>query len=407
MRILAPVLAALVLASCVTAPPIVSPRAVPAPAVRRVPPADWPPIQDDLDADSLARAAEHDAVYLNGLGDRTFDLGGTTVGARQLAETAAAAVRARRETRTPEEFAARLKAEFVLFKVSGSTSWPGGAFFSAYYQPEIAASPVRTERFAYPLYRRPSDMLDVDLEPFGAKYKGEKLVARLDRDGRVVPYFDRRDIDVRKVLAGKGLEVAWLESQFDRLDLHVQGAGLLKYPDGRLMIANYSAANGLPYRSAGAAVVGAGAMTRAEITKETLKKYLSDHPEGEAWLLSQNPRYAFFEVSPAPADGEPFGSIKRPMTAGRSLAVDPAAVPLGALAYVRLPMAQTDEKGNLLGKTPTSRLAFCQDTGGAILGPGRVDVYLGHGPQAKAESARVWDAGELYLLIKKFPPRER
>ena len=148
-------------------------------------------------------------------------------------------------------------------------------------------------------------------------------------------------------------------------------------------------------------------MKREDVNKETLKKYLADHPEGEGWILSQNPRYAFFDVAEAPADGEPFGAVREPLTAGRSLAVDPKFSALGAAAFVALPMAQANSDGRPLGKSPTSRLAFCQDTGGAIRGPGRVDLYLGHGPQAKTEASHVLDAGELYLLIKKFPPRQR
>jgi membrane-bound lytic murein transglycosylase A len=155
------------------------------------------------------------------------------------------------------------------------------------------------------------------------------------------------------------------------------------------------------------ALVGSGAMKREDVNKESLKKYLAEHPEGEGWILSQNPRYAFFDVAEAPADGEPFGTIQEPLTAGRSLAVDPKFAALGTAAYVMLPMAQANSDGQLLGKSQTARLAFCQDTGGAIQGPGRVDLYLGHGPQAKTEASNVWDAGDLYLLIKKFPPRLR
>jgi membrane-bound lytic murein transglycosylase A len=397
--------AALGLSACVTPGPAPQERAA-LPPIRRVPAAEWPVVQDDLDAASLARAAENDLAYLRGLGDKTFSVGDSTINTQQLIESAGALLRARRETATPEELTARLKAEFDLFRVVGSTPG-GGAFFTAYYQPVVAASPVRTARFAYPLYRRPPDMVSVDLEAFDAKFRGETLSARVDAGGRVVPYFDRRAIDVAKALEGKKLEVVWLENQFDRLDLHIQGGGLLQFPDGRLMIAKYAATNGLPYKSAGMALVGSGAMKREDVNKETLKKYLTEHPEGEAWILSQNPRYAFFDVSEAPADGEPFGTIQRPVTAGRSLAVDPKFTALGAAAFVVLPMPQADAEGKLLGRSRTARLAFLQDTGGAILGPGRVDLYLGHGAQAKTEAASVWNAGELYLLIKKFPPRQR
>ena len=155
------------------------------------------------------------------------------------------------------------------------------------------------------------------------------------------------------------------------------------------------------------ALVGSGALTREEANKASIKQYLLEHPEGEGWLLSQNPRYVFFEVSEAPEGGMPFGSIERPLTPGRSIAVDPKAVPLGMPAFIRLPLPQADAQGRLLGKSETSRFVLCQDTGGAIQGPGRVDLFLGHGVDVKTEAAKVWDPGELYLLLKKLPPRLR
>jgi membrane-bound lytic murein transglycosylase A len=394
--------AVLLLAACAT------PRgaAPDARAIRPLAPAEWPAIQDDLGLESLERAAEQDLAYLRGLGDKTFVVGSSTVGARRLAETVEALVALRRKASTPAELEAGLKDGFELFRVAGSTVG-GGAFFSAYYQPILAASPKRTERFAYPLYRRPADLVTVELGAFNPKLKGETIAARLDPKGQLVPYFDRRDIDVRKQLDGRGLEAAWLDNAWDRLDLHIQGGGLLQFPDGRLMIAKYAANNGAPYRSAGMALVGSGAMTREEATKAGVKQYLLEHPEGEGWLLSQNPRYVFFEVAEAPGDGMPFGSIERPLTPGRSIAVDPKAVPLGMPAFIRLPLPQADKEGRLLGKSETARFVLCQDTGGAISGPGRVDLFLGHGADAKAEAAKVWDPGELFLLLKKLPPRLR
>lgn len=394
--------AAALFSACVTPPRTSAPDE----AIRPVAAGEWPSLADDLDADSLARASAQDLAYLRGLGEKSFQIGGMTVGAQRLVESVEALVELRRKAAGPAEFEAGLKDGFDLYRVAGSTPG-GGAFFSAYYQPVLLASPKRTERFAYPLYRRPADLVTVDLGAFNPKYKGESVGARLDAKGQLVPYFDRRDIDVRKQLEGRGLEVVWLDNAFDRLDLHVQGGGLLQYPDGTLMIAKYAANNGAPYKSAGMALVGSGAMTREEATKASIKQYLLEHPEGEGWLLSQNPRYVFFDVSPAPGDGMPFGSIERPLTPGRSIAVDPKAVPLGAPAFIRLPLPQADPSGRLLAKAPSGRFVLCQDTGGAIQGPGRVDLFLGHGPDAKAEAAKVWDPGEMYLLLKKLPPRRR
>jgi len=371
-----------------------------------VPPEEWPLLKDDLPPEPLAKAAGRAVAYLKTLDQgKTFQVAGRSVGPQLLIDTAQDLARLRAETASPEELTARLKDGFDLYSISGA-SQPGGAFFSSYYQPVLKASLVKTDRFQYPLYKRPPDLVEAPLGLFNPKWKGESVVGRMD-GGRFVPYFDRRDIDVRKALEGRNLELAWLETQFDRLDIHIEGSGLLELPDGSLKMARFAATNALPYRSVGLSVVGAGAMTREQITHETLRQYLADHPEGEAWLISQNPRYTFFELVDVPADGEPNGSTGQPLTAGRSIAIDTKSTPLGAAVLLKLDMAQTDEQGRLLGKAPTSRFAFCQDEGGAIKGPGRVDIYVGHGPQAAGVASKVWDAGELYLLLKKLPPRRQ
>ncbi|MFH2201509.1 MAG: MltA domain-containing protein [Elusimicrobiota bacterium] len=375
-------------------------------AVERLAPESWPQLADDLEPATFAQAGERSIAYLRGKGDALYRLGDIRVGTQRLIDTIEELGRLLDRRLPQDEFDRRLKEDFELFRLNRSTT-PHSAHYSSYYQPVLEASRVRTEEYPYPLYRKPPDMIEARLEDFSDQYKGSTLIGRVDETGRFVPYFDRRDIDIRKQLAGKNLEVAWLKNEFDRLDLHIQGSGILRYPDGGEALALFAATNARPYKSVGLTVVGAGAMTREEIKAETLRRYLAQHPEGEAWLISQNPRYTFFSVQPMTKDGEPSGSIGQPLTPGRSIAVDPEFVPLGAVAYVSLTMIQADGKGGWLGKNPARRFVHCQDTGGAIKGPGRVDLYMGHGPQAKATAHSVWDQGDMYVLLKKLPGRQR
>lgn len=374
-------------------------------AVALVPPDRWPPIADDLDFASLAEAGKRSEAYLRGLGDRLLKAGDMEVGAAHLADTVSELVRLRRSAKNSAEFVAGLKAGFDLYRVSRSTD--GSAFYSSYYQPTLPAAREPTRGYPYPIYRKPADMIEIDLGRFDPARRGEVLVGRLQGKDRLVPYFERRDIDVRGALRGKGLELAWLKEEFDRLNLHIQGSGILRFPDGGEALAAYAATNGRPYRSVGSAVVGAGAMTREEINAEALRRYLREHPEGEAWLISQNPRYTFFSLSPLRKGMEPSGSMGQPLVAGRSVAVDPKVFPLGAPAFAVFPMAQADASGRLLGKRETRRFVFAHDTGGAIQGPGRLDLYAGHGDEAQTTARNVWDAGTFHLLLKKLPPRTR
>ncbi|TPW20429.1 MAG: membrane-bound lytic murein transglycosylase A [Elusimicrobia bacterium] len=382
------------------------PAPPPPPAFELVLPQDWPVLADDLEPESLERAADKSLAYLAGSEDKLWSLGPAQVGTRALVETLEALVAARKESPDAATLTARLKADFDLWRVRGSTTG-GGAFYSSYYQPTLAASRKKTEEYRFPLYKRPADLVEVELSTFDPKWKSDRLYGRVDKSGAFVPYFSRRDIDVRGELGGKDLELVWLKDSFDRLNIHIQGSGLLKFPDGTMAMARFAGTNGRPYNSVGLSVIGSGAMTREALNSATLKQYLIDHPEGEAWIVSRNPRYTFFEMVDLPEDGEPNGTIGQALTAGRSIAIDVSAVPLGAACYVAVTLPQADFEGRLLGRSPVRRLMLAQDTGGAIKGPGRVDFYMGHGPEAATLAHRVWDAGELYVLLKKTPPRTR
>lgn len=386
-------------------PPILPPAAAQRP-VELINPQDWPVLSDDLDADSFARAAERSLAYLRAQEDKFWNVGSEQVGTRTLIETLEALIAARRESPDPAALTARLKREFELYRVRGSTAGPG-AHYSSYYQPTLDASRKRTAEFRFPLFGRPADLIEVDLSAFDPKLKTERIYGRVSSSGTFVPYFSRRDIDVREQLAGRGLEIAWLKDSFERLNIHIQGSGLLRFTDQTTAMARFAGTNGQPYQSVGLAVAGSGAMTREQLNAVTLKQYLADHPEGEAWLVSRNPRYTFFELAELPADAEPSGTIAQPLTSGRSIAVDPASLPLGVACWVVVPLPQADDEGRLLGRSEVRRLMLAQDTGGAIKGPGRVDFYVGHGAAAAAIAHRLWDPGELYVLLKKLPARTR
>jgi len=374
-------------------------------AISLVPPESWPPLIDDLDADSFENAAASLQVYLKKQGDGFVTFGGMKVGRQRLADTLTEFWNIRKLASRKEPLNKILQRKFDLYRIQRSSAVSG--HFSAYYAPTIPASEKRTKTYRYPLFKKPQDLITADLGTFNKKLKGEKAYGRVSKDNQFVPYFDRRAIDIRDSLKGRGLEIAWLKSEFDRLNIHIQGSGILRYTDGSEKMARFAATNGLPYKSVGMAVVGSGAMRRDEINAETLRSYLEEHPSGEAWLLSQNPRYTFFSLTAMPKGGEPSGFTGQPLVAGRSIAIDPKVVPHGALAFASLPLVQVSPDGKMLGKPTTTRFLVCADIGGAIKGPGRVDLYLGHGPRAKGAAHNVWEHGDLYVLLKKLPARVR
>lgn len=369
--------------------------------------AEFPDFQEALGSRvDLVKAARKTLAYLEGAPPRTFDIAGRRYASGMLVHSLAEVIRLSTEAATQEEFADGIRRGFDVFQSAGSDG-AGKVVFSSYYQPVLSASRKRTQTHAVPLYRRPPDMLEVDLAAFGRGDGEDFLIARVDKQRRVLPYFTRADIDIKKALAGKGLEVAWLRSKFDALDLHIQGSGILRFSDGKEVLAKYAGTNARPFSSVGLLLVRAGLFSRDELTRGKLREYLHEHPEAEDWILASNPRYTFFELLPLPADGEPFGTIEQSLVPARSIAFDPAVAPLGALVYFTTTSPQADREGRLLGLFPNARFAVAMDTGGAIKGPGRVDIYAGHGPQADTTARNQWAEGKLYLLIKKVPPRER
>ena len=355
----------------------------------------------------LIKAARKAIKYLETLpSTKTMRVADRDYGPAQLIDTAKTIIELAQKTKTADDFDAKVRDLFDVFQSSGLDG-KGRIVFSSYYQPQLKASLKKTEAYPYPLYRRPKDMVEVDLVAFGKANGETSMLGRVTKDGKVVPYYTREEIDRRKALAGKGLEIAWLKDRFDALDLHIQGSAILKFPDGKERLAKYAATNSRNYNSVGLTLVKAGVFARDEITHDKLRQYLHDNPDAESWILASNPRYVFFELAALPEDGEPFGATDQSLVPARAIAIDPAFLPLGGLYFFSTTSPQTDKDGRLLGTSPNTRFAFGLDTGGAIKSPGRVDIYAGHGPQAAATARGQWADGKLYLLVKKLPPRER
>ncbi len=238
------------------------------------------------------------------------------------------------------------------------------ALFTGYYEPVLQGSPVRTPRFAYPIYRRPPEL----------------------RDGQV--WYDRATIE-RGILRGRGLEIAWLDDPVEVFFLHIQGSGRIEMTDGRVLRVGYAGRNGYAYRSIGAALVQGGYMTQDQLSAQSIRAWVRANPSAGADLLNQNPSYVFFRKLPNLADDQgPIGAMGRSITPLRSVAVDPAHVPLGTPVWV--------EKE---GAAPMHRLMVAQDTGGAIKGAQRADIFYGTGHDAGLAAGAIKDSGRLIMLL--------
>ena len=363
---------------------------------------DLPLFTDNDDRKNLLKAAALNRKYFEGMKTEApaYTFGARKITLKELAASTSYFIRLLETVADPAELDAEIKKNFEVYQLAGNDS-TGTVVFSSYYEPTLEAALNPAGEYKYPIYAKPEDLISVNLEDFNEKFKGEKLTGRLNK-GSLVPYLNREEIDFGGALNGKGLELAWFKNRTDIMDLHIEGSGRLVLPDGRVIKASFASTNSLKFKGWLTALVESGALPREGLSHEKGRQYLLDHPEKEREVMSQNKRYTFFKLE-QPADPEegPTGTYGLPLTGWRSIAVDNALIPMGTIAFMRASVPDMDAEGNMLGKKQDGRFVFCQDTGGAIKGPGRVDFFAGNGQKARAFAFKLWDPGTLYLLILK------
>jgi membrane-bound lytic murein transglycosylase A len=261
---------------------------------------------------------------------------------------------------------------------------------TGYYEPLLRGSRARNGTYRFPVYAVPDDLLTVDLAEVYPEVKSLRLRGRLDGK-RVVPYFPRADIEAGKGGA-VGRELLWVDDAVDLFFLQVQGSGRVLLDTGETVRVGYADQNGYPYRSIGRFLVERGELTLDQASMQGIKAWGERNPDRLAELLNQNASYVFFKESPITADG-PVGTLGVPLTAGRSLAADPRAVPLGAPVFLATTLPNSTQ--------PLNRLMVAQDTGGAIRGAVRADFFWGFGEEAGAQAGRMRQSGRMWVLLPR------
>ncbi len=276
----------------------------------------------------------------------------------------------------------------------------GMGLFTGYYEPLLFGSRIQTERYRFPLYRPPRDMVTVELGAFRDDLAGRKVAGRI-AGRRFVPYFDRAEI-AQGALGGRGLELVWVDDPVDVFFLHVQGSGRVQFEDGTQMRVGYAGQNGHEYFAVGRALIDWGEVPRPRMSMQAIRGWLEDNPEELDRLLDLNRSFVFFRE--LRGDG-PLGSQGVALTAGRSLAVDRRFLPMGVPIWLdtRMPKpAVPDQPLPLPGENVRlRRLMVAQDTGGAIRGPVRGDVFFGFGERAADLAGRMKGRGRYWILLPK------
>ena len=292
---------------------------------------------------------------------------------------------AARET-PAEDAAARafFTAQFTPYLAGNNDDSDG--LFTGYYEPLLHGARQRGGQYQTPLLKRPPDLVMVDLGRFRPAWHGERVAGRVV-GGNLVPYPSRAEIG-RGAFNADRLALFWVDDPADAFFLQVQGSGRVALPDGTQARLGYDGQNGQPYVAVGKKLVERGALAADQVSLQSIRAWIKTHPGQADALMDENPSYVFFRE--LAGDG-PLGSEGVVLTAGRSLAVDREFIPLGAPVYVAI-----DDNAS-----PLRRLMVAQDTGGAITGPVRGDVFWGFGAEAETRAGGMRARGKYYLLLPK------
>jgi membrane-bound lytic murein transglycosylase A len=357
-----------------------------------------PVLSDDLEAESLRAAIRHSLAYLAKLPpDRIVGEHPRRFTAAEILDSLVAFEKLLERWDCRECWIREFSKRFELIP-SSSDSELESVLFTGYYQPVIEGSLVPTPEYAYPIYGRPADLIVAEQVTLTPSMVSEKVIGRLQGED-FVPYYSRREIDEFGSLRGGGYELAWVKNPIDLFFLHIQGSGILQLEDGRRLQVGYAGANGRPYRSIGRLLIDRGKIPQEEMSMQRLRGYLAEHRDEQKEILAHNESYVFFRFLQDSA----LGNLEVPVTAGRSIATDARLFPKGALAVIFTERPVLDGAGQIMGWRPFSRFVLNQDTGGAIRGPQRVDLYFGTGAEAGAEAGYMNRPGKLYFISLRAP----
>jgi membrane-bound lytic murein transglycosylase A len=387
---------AILLAGCALIP---TPEPVPpAPdtGLKRLGLSQYPLFSDGGEIGALQLSIDNSLAYLRRLpADGDIDFGTDRYTVAHLIQSLETFSRIMGEKPSTEQLNQTIRDRFHVYQSVGRTT-EKDVLFTGYYEPLLIAGLSQSSLFDTPVHSKPLDMVEIDLSPFFDDLKGRSIVGRYTGK-TVVPYPTRSEIRKKVDFNVTAPPVVWLRDEIDLLILQIQGSGRVQLTDGTELHILYDGSNGRPYRSIGRLLIDQGRISPEQMSMQAIRAYLRKHPETAHEIMDHNPRYIFFKT----ARQGPFGALGQPLTPMRSLAVDRTFIPSAALAFIALPVPEIDAQGKIEHWRPYCGFALAQDAGSAIKGPGRADLFMGHGLRAEVGAGHLKHSGALYFLILK------
>lgn len=358
-----------------------------------VEPEDFPLFIDDMDRGSLLVSAQHQLAYLKKQNpENSIVFGSRSYSNEWLLSSLKEFIAKLTEQPSEEELTTFLQKNYLLYQAGGRKKAGNRKMLvTGYYEPVFSGSLTKDDDFTMPIYSLPKSLVTLPAEG-----GNKKRVGRYTEDRQFVPFWSRAEIEKLKLLAGE--ELAYLKDPFDAFLLHVQGSGKIRLPDNSIRSIHFAGSNGLKYNSIGKLLVDEKIMRLKDVNIPAIRAYLESHPEQLRRILHHNPRFIFFHWGDSPF---PKGSNGEELTPGRSIAMDSSALPGGTIGYLRSRRPVVDEDGTVTDWTPLNRFVFPQDSGAAIKGTGRVDLFWGNGGYAEHAANHMKEDGQLFFLVKK------
>jgi membrane-bound lytic murein transglycosylase A len=269
-------------------------------------------------------------------------------------------------------------------------------FLTGYYEPIVDGSRFPTREFTVPIYRRPPDLVAAGAANPGGPFPNSGRAFRKTQDGGLVPYYDRGEIE-DGALDGQHLEICWLRSATEALVIQIEGSARIRLEDGTLLRVNYDAHNGYSYVPVGRVLIERNLVPREEMSLQRIREWMQANPEEATDVRRQNRSVVFFRIVGLNDEREALGAQGIPLSAGRSIAVDKALHVYGTPFFIAADLPLASARTNV----PFRRTMIAQDTGSAIVGPARADLYFGAGEEAGQMAGRIRQAGRFAMLLPR------
>ncbi len=364
----------------------------------KVLPRNYPRFSDSRSLEGLARSIDQSLIYFKRVPlSRKYTYGKDIFDAGHMIRSMETFKALLAQDPSPRELNARIKKEFIVYRSAGNDK--GQVLFTGYYEPTYKGSLEQDSTNVFPVYSKPMDLLQIDLSLFSSDYKGHKrLMARVNPDTlRVVPYYSRKEINGLPDFIDRADPVVWLENRVDRFFLEIQGSGRVTLKQGGELRIHYAGSNGNAYRSVGRYLIGKNEIAKADMSMQAIREWLENNPHRMDEILHHNESFVFFKTE----EGGPYGSINVEVSPMRSIATDRKIFPNGGLCFAEMALPDPNILEPLEQWDKVSLFVLNQDTGGAIRGPARADLFCGNGKYAEFTAGHMNTHGQLYFLVLK------